>query len=101
MAFQIIWTETAAEDLKEITGFIAFDDAKAAANLADRIFKRMEHAAEFPLSNRIVPEKEDIYFREALLNPYRIVYYVDKTRTAIYVLRIWHASRGTPEIDPM
>ena len=37
MAFQIIWTQTAAEDLKEIVQYIALDDPDAAFKLAERI----------------------------------------------------------------
>ncbi len=42
MAFQIIWSETASEDLREIVRYIALDDSIAAAHLADRIVSRIE-----------------------------------------------------------
>ena len=44
MAFQIIWSRTAVEDLREIVQYIALDDAGAAAHLADRIIRRIEYA---------------------------------------------------------
>jgi plasmid stabilization system protein ParE len=56
MAYQIVWSQTAVEDLRQIVQFIALDDAAAAASLADRILNRIEQAAKFPFSNRAVPE---------------------------------------------
>ena len=94
MAFQIIWSEAASEDLKEIVQFIAQDDNNAAVNLANRIISRIEIASDFPLSNRIVPEKGIEAIREAILNPYRIVYQIDSLHQTISIMRIWHASRG-------
>ena len=56
MAWQIVWSQTAVEDLRQIVQFIALDDPAAAVNLANRILSRIEQAAEFPLSSRAVPE---------------------------------------------
>ena len=99
MAFQIIWSETASEDIKEIVRYIALDDPIAAANLADRILSRIEMAGNLPLSNRAVPEKNDKTVRESILKPYRLIYQVEDDRNAIHILRIWHASRGVPDLD--
>jgi len=99
MAYQIVWSQTAVEDLKQIVQFIALDDAAAAADLADRILNRIERAAEFPLSNRAVPEKAEESIREVILRPYRIIYQVDDQRNAIHILRIWHAARGVPDLE--
>ena len=99
MAFQIEWSETASEDLREIVKYIGIDDPEAATHLSDRIFHRIEIASEFPMSNRVVPEKNDELIREAILKPYRIIYFVDHNGSAIHILRIWHASRGIPDLD--
>ena len=70
MAFQIIWSESASEDLKEIVQYIALSDHSAANNLASRILNRIETASEFPFSNRIVPEKESDSIREIRIGLY-------------------------------
>jgi len=57
MAFQIVWSQTAVEDLKGIVQYIALDDPDASAKLAGRIIQRIETASELPFSNRTVPEK--------------------------------------------
>ena len=97
MAFRVIWSDTAAEDLKEIVQYIALDNPEAAGRLAERILSSIERASEWPLSNRAVPEKGDDSIREAILKPYRIVYQVDTARNALHVLRIWHGARGMPD----
>jgi addiction module RelE/StbE family toxin len=98
MALRIIWSQTAVEDIKGIVEYIALDAPDAAADLADRILAQIETAAELPFSNRAVPEKADGSIREAILKPYRIIYYVDDRRKVIHVLRIWHAARGIPDL---
>ncbi len=99
MAFQVIWSETASEDLKEIVLFIALDNSSAAARLAERILSHIESASNLPFANRAVPEKDDELVRESILKPYRIIYQIDNDRNAIHILRIWHAARGLPEMD--
>jgi len=99
MAFQIIWSHTAVEDLKGIVQYIALDDPDAAAKLADRIIQRFETASKLPFSNRVVPEKGEEPIREAILKPYRLIYQVDSNCNVINILRIWHAARGIPEIE--
>ncbi len=64
MALQIIWSQTAVEDLKEIVQYIALDNPDAAASLADRIVTRIEAASALPFSNRAVPEKADKTIRQ-------------------------------------
>jgi toxin ParE1/3/4 len=99
MAFQIVWSRTAVEDLREIVKFIALDDPIAAARLADHILIRIEQAADLPFSNRAVPERAEQSIRETILRPYRIVYHIDERRGAIHILRVWHAARGAPDLE--
>jgi toxin ParE1/3/4 len=99
MAFQIVWSQTAVEDLKGIVQYITLDDPDAAAKLAGRIIQRIESASKLPFSNRTVPEKGQESIREAILKPYRIIYDVDAEQSAIQILRIWHAARGIPDIE--
>ena len=42
MACQVIWSQTAVADLRQIVEFIALDDPAAAANLADHILNHIE-----------------------------------------------------------
>jgi plasmid stabilization system protein ParE len=86
------------EDLRQIVRLIAFDAPVAAAGPADRILSRLERASALPFSHRAVPEKAEECLREAILQPYRIIYQVDGGREAIHVLRMRHAARGNPDL---
>ncbi len=98
MAFRVDWTETARLDLQETVRYIAADDSRAARRFGDLIINRIEGIADFPFSARKVPEKNDENLREIILRPYRLVVEIDPNREVIHILRIWHSSRGTPEI---
>lgn len=69
MAFSIIWSGIAYEDLREIVRYIALDNPIAASKLADRIMYNLELASEHPYMNRPVPEKADDSIREIILKP--------------------------------
>lgn len=99
MAYQVIWSQTAVDDLRQIVEFIAQDDVGAALHLASRILQHIERTAELPLSNRVVPEKAEESIREIILRPYRIIYQVDDQRHAVHLLRVWHAARGIPDLE--
>ncbi|NLH41572.1 MAG: type II toxin-antitoxin system RelE/ParE family toxin [Planctomycetes bacterium] len=99
MAFRVVWSDTAVEDLKEIVRYIAQDDPQAAVRIAEHIFSSIERASEWPFSNRVVPEKAEESVREAILKPYRIVYQVDADHDTVHILRIWHAARGIPDLE--
>ena len=98
MAFGVRWSEPAAEDLKELVQFLSQYDTSVARSLAERIVARLDTAADHPFSGRVVPEKEDASIREIILSPYRLVYQVEEEEQVIFVVRIWHAARGIPEI---
>ena len=52
----------------------------------------------FPEIGRVVPEIDDPNVREIIHGSYRIIYEVISDPTTVYILRFWHAARGTPEI---
>jgi len=97
MAYRVRWSEQASEDLKELVQFLSQHDPEIARSLAEKIVARLDATAEHPLSGRVVPEKANPAIREVILNPYRLVYFVEKEKEAISVVRIWHAARGDPQ----
>ena len=95
MAFRIDRTETALSDLLEPVRYIAEDNPEAAQRFGNPIVDRIEGIAEFPFSARKVPEDNDENIRELILRPHRLVLEIDSNLQVVYVLRIWHSSRGT------
>ena len=71
MAYKLIWSPAARDDLHDIVVFIA------------RVTI---------LSGR---EYENETLREIILRPYRIVYRVNHERTVCEIARVWHSARGS------
>ena len=59
--------------------------------MVDRLTRRSQQIADFPLSGRKVPEYEMDQIREVIEGPYRIIYYVKPDQ--IDVLAVIHGSQ--------
>ena len=99
MAFKLIWSPSARLDLKDIAAFIAEDSPSAAERFGRSLLQAVERLADFPESGRIVPEFGDPNIREVIRKPCRIVYRIRRRKHTIEIARVWHAARGTPEIQ--
>lgn len=98
MAFKIIWSLQAREDLREIVWFIRQDNPEAAAAFGLAIIKRVDILENFPKLGRCVPEFGKEHTRELIHRSYRIIYQLMEDRQRIAIARIWHGARGEPEI---
>ncbi|MEH2319539.1 type II toxin-antitoxin system RelE/ParE family toxin [Nostoc sp.] len=87
----VYWTATAVENLSAIYTYIAQTSPQYAARMVDRITRRSEQIANFPLSGRIVSEFETEQIREVIEGSYRIIYYIKPEQ--IDVLAIIHSSQ--------
>jgi plasmid stabilization system protein ParE len=56
MAFQIIWSEQARDDLQSIVLFIAQDNPPVAESFGYRLMSKVDVLAQFPQIGRMVPE---------------------------------------------
>jgi len=99
MAFKLIWSPTARFDVKDIAAFIAEDSASAAERFVRSLLQAVERLADFPESGRIVPEFGDPAIREVIRKPCRIVYRVDHRNRIVEIARVWHAARGSPNVQ--
>ncbi|MBN1903116.1 type II toxin-antitoxin system RelE/ParE family toxin [Candidatus Sumerlaeota bacterium] len=57
MDIQIIWTETATLDLRDIVKYIANDKPAVARKIGMAIIDKIEFLIDHPYMGRIVPEK--------------------------------------------
>jgi toxin ParE1/3/4 len=89
-----VWTDTAVAQLSAIHDFISRDSVTYAQRIVDRITRRSEQIAEFPLSGRTVPEAAIPQIREVIEGPYRIIYYIKPDQ--IDVLAVLHGAQQTP-----
>ena len=84
------WTHTAQEHLASIHAYIAQDSPEYAKHMVDRLTRRSQQIARFPLSGRCVPEYNTEQIREVIEGPYRLIYYIRPDQ--IDVLTIVHAA---------
>jgi toxin ParE1/3/4 len=91
---KIEWTDNALEQLRAIYDYIAWNSPEYARRLIDRITRRSQQIAIFPLSGRMVPEYEMSQIREVIESPYRIIYYIKPDQ--IDVLAVIHQAQQSP-----
>jgi plasmid stabilization system protein ParE len=98
MAFKIIWSRQARDDLRDIVTFIAANNPPAAESFGYRLMAKVDLLEQFPQIGRAVPEEQDENIREIILPPYRIIYRVLVENRVVAIARVWHGARGEPEI---
>lgn len=64
MAYRVVWSPRAVEDLEAIAQYIAVDSSANAAAVVKRILNTARHLSRFPFAGRIVPEVADENIRE-------------------------------------
>jgi len=98
MAYKLIWSPAARDDLHDIIVFIARDNPDRAMSFGYELISQTDRLQEFPDIGRVVPEFQNDNLREIIFRPYRIVYRVNHTRRLCEVARVWHSARGIPEL---
>ncbi len=88
---KVIWTEQAAERLREIETFVACDDPGAAERLIDKLINRGDALTDHPDRGRRLPELPESGLRELLVGNYRIVY--RRTPKTVEVLTVLEGHR--------
>ena len=73
---KVLWTENALKHLLDIYEYISQNSPTYATRMVDRLTRRSEQIANFPMSGREVPEYEAEDIREVIEKPYRIIYRV-------------------------
>jgi toxin ParE1/3/4 len=88
---KVVWTDTAVEHLQALHAYLAKNSPQYALRMVDRLTRRSQQIAEFPLSGREVPEYELAQIREVIEGPYRIIYHIKPSQ--IDVLAVVHSAR--------
>ena len=96
MAYKLIWSPAARDDLHDIVTFIARDNPNRAMSFGYGLISETDRLQDFPESGRVVPEYRNDGIREIVFRPYRIVYRVNHTKQLCEIARIWHSARGIP-----
>lgn len=94
---KVHWTDTAEGHLDAIYAYIAADSKTYALRTVDRITRKSQQIAAFPLSGRRVPEYDLDQIREAFSGPYRIIYHIRPAR--IDIIAVIHGAMNVLRDD--
>lgn len=87
--YEVVWTESAVQDLEEIVSYIARDSPINARRVLHRLRKKGDDLCILPERGRIVPEFLDIglkRWRELIVRPHRIVYRIEGRTVIVEVV---------------
>ena len=85
------WTKSALDDLDGIKEFIAKDSVHYAEKFENDAFIMADNLEIFPEMGRVVPERNDLDFRELIFGSYRIMYRIDGN--TCFIITIIHGNR--------
>jgi toxin ParE1/3/4 len=87
---KVHWTNTAEGHLDAIFDYIGQNSPEYAKSMVDRITRRSQQIAEYPLSDRRVPEYDFNQIREVIEGHYRIIYRIKSDQ--IDILAVIHGA---------
>ena len=93
----VVWTDEAKAQLDDIYRYVARRSPGYARRVVDRLTRRSEQVAAFPLAGRTVPEVALPQLREVVEGPYRLVYHLRPDR--IEVVAVFHGARQSPWVE--
>ena len=96
MAYKLVWSPAARDDLHDIVLFIARDNPNRAMSFGYELISETDRLQQFPELGRIVPEYKNDVIREIIFRPYRIVYRINHAVKLCEIARVWHSARGIP-----
>lgn len=83
MAYRVVWSSKAVEDIDAIATYIARDSPSYAAAVVQKILDTTHELAECASAGAIVPEFSDPAIREKPSYTYRIIYRVDEEQVTV------------------
>jgi toxin ParE1/3/4 len=83
MAYSVVWSPKALEDVDAIAAYIARDSPAYASAVVGKILETTRSLSNFPFSGRVVPEFDDEMLREKFVYSYRIIYRVETETVTI------------------
>ncbi len=98
MAFQVLVTEIANDDLAAPVRFIARDNPSAAEHFGLALIEKSKLLPEQPLLGRVLAERGHPTLRETFHRPYHSVYRPNETKQTVEARRFWHGARAGLEL---
>jgi addiction module RelE/StbE family toxin len=98
MAYRIVWSPRALDDIDSIASYISRDSTAHASTVVTKIVRVTRTLRRFPFAGRIVPEFEDESMRERFVYSYRIIYRVEGQ--IVTVAAVIHGNRMLETVEP-
>jgi toxin ParE1/3/4 len=93
--YHLVYTQKALNDLAEIIGHIAEDDARAASRFGSSLVAHVELLARFPRMGGLTRKRPSVH--KLLHSPFLIYYRIREAKHEIEVLHIRHGARRPPK----
>jgi len=97
--YEVVWSNIAENDLKNIIEYIAADSQSNALKIFKNIKQKASSLYTFPDRGRIVPELRDhgvLQYRELIIPPWRILYRISEKY--VYVLSVLDSRQNIEDI---
>lgn len=94
MDYRLFYTQRALNDLAEIVGHIAEDDADAASRFGSSLLDHVELLTRFPRMGSIIRKRPRV--RKLVHSPFLIYYRLDDDKRMIEILHLRHGARKPP-----
>lgn len=91
MAYRVIWSPEALDDVEAIAEFIGRDSRFYAQAVVSKVLAVGAGLLAFPASGRVVPELDDKAIRERFVYSYRVIYRIESERAL--VIAVIHGKR--------
>lgn len=96
MDFHLLFTQRALNNLAEIIGHIAEDDAEAAERFGNSLLDHVELLGRFPRMGS--PMRKRARVRKLSHSPILVYYQIREDKHLVEILHIRHASRKPPKL---
>lgn len=94
MDYHILFTQRALNDLSEIVGHIAQDDAEAASGFGEALLDHVDLLGRFPRMGNTTRKRSRV--RKLVHSPIVVYYQVHEEKRLVEVLHFRHGSRKPP-----
>jgi len=85
---QIVWSETALQELDNVADFIALDNPGAANRLVRKVFKQIDLLEDFPEMCPVPHDLRNSRYRHLVIRPLRIFHRIeDDIVFIVYIMR--------------
>ena len=95
MDFRLLYSQRALNDLEEIIGYIAEDDADSAARFGDSLLDHLELLEKFPRIGTPIRKKAEV--RKLMHSPIVVYYQIHEDRRLVEILHLRHGARKPPK----